>query len=552
MAHHVTPERAMGTPMGTPMDSIERLRSSRWRKSATGSHLSRTIGWFLLVAALALATGVALAGSPVAGLGIGVVTLAVGLYLVDPFIFVVIVFPGAIILERIGGSSGNLSVADFLAFIGCMVSLFYVRWRDATNLRRFLVGIVWYQLVLVIVVLAHPFSANIIEWFHRFSDLAGSVLVGWVAAYYGRARLSVLIYFWAALVLSWAAVERTLTTGLQPAQWGTYQKNGIGAVLSVAMVLAVVNPDWLQLSKRQVRIFRWSFALGLIASQSRQSVIIVFVMLGLVATLDPAARKWLKYMFLALIPAAGVLYYSFATAAKTNPQFNSVSTRVDQINAAMHVWHLSPVIGMGLHYNRLPQFSFISDAPNVVVDNLSSTGLVGSVGYVLLMVVTLWALYRLPRKYGALGFALLAGRYVDGLFDIFWVGASLIPTFVLSGMMLGFSDRDAGHLSDGPAATHQEGRSSAANDGSTAVTSDGSTVMVARWADVPSDSGSPEPAGADEVASNGPTRVRQAGGRDAPLRPVPIPTLAPENARPASPAPGSRLDSPQRKSGPSR
>ena len=42
--------------------------------------------------------------------------------------------------------------------------------------------------------------------------------------------------------------------------------------------------------------------------------------------------------------------------------------------------------------------------------------------------VTLRALCRLPYAYGTLGLVVLLGHYVDGLFDIFWIGAlSIAP-----------------------------------------------------------------------------------------------------------------------------
>ena len=65
--------------------------------------------------------------------------------------------PGAILIQRVGGPSTNLSVADLLVFVGALVCLFHVDWQSAPHLKRFLVGIIWYQAVLVLVVIAHPF-----------------------------------------------------------------------------------------------------------------------------------------------------------------------------------------------------------------------------------------------------------------------------------------------------------------------------------------------------------------------------------------------------------
>ena len=93
-------------------------------------------------------------------------------------------------------------MADLLVFVGAAVCLFHIEWRTALHLKRFLRGIVWYQAVLLLVVVAHPFKGDIIEWFHRFSYLAGSTLVGWVIATHGRVRQAFRLYLWGAAVLA--------------------------------------------------------------------------------------------------------------------------------------------------------------------------------------------------------------------------------------------------------------------------------------------------------------------------------------------------------------
>ncbi len=114
----------------------------------------------------------------------------------DPLLLVVIVLPGSLLIQRVGGASTNLSVADLLVFVGGVVCLFHVRWSQAPYLRRFLRGIVWYQAILILVVMAHPFRDDIVEWFHRFSYLGGSVLVGWVIATHGRTHQAFRLFLW--------------------------------------------------------------------------------------------------------------------------------------------------------------------------------------------------------------------------------------------------------------------------------------------------------------------------------------------------------------------
>ena len=103
-------------------------------------------------------------------------------------------------------------------------------------------------------VVAHPFRGDIVEWFHRFSYLAGAALVGWVVGYRGRARQSIRIYLWTATGLALLAIENSAAHGLQPAQWGQWQKNLIGSVMWVASVIALLNPPWVRIPRIERRV----------------------------------------------------------------------------------------------------------------------------------------------------------------------------------------------------------------------------------------------------------------------------------------------------------
>jgi hypothetical protein len=81
---------------------------------------------WLVVAALAAAAGVAVAVNAIAGLAVAAVVLAFGVFVADPFLIAVIVLPGSILIQRVGGSSTNLSVADLLVLIGALVCLFQI------------------------------------------------------------------------------------------------------------------------------------------------------------------------------------------------------------------------------------------------------------------------------------------------------------------------------------------------------------------------------------------------------------------------------------------
>jgi hypothetical protein len=418
----------------------------RWLRRGTGRggwrEVARSAVTWLAVVLVAAAVGVAANGNERLALALGGVLLVFGIFVADPILLVVIVLPGSLLLQRVGGASTNLSVADLLVFMGAVVCLFHVRWREAPFLRQFFQGILWYQAVLILVVVANPNRYDIVEWFHRLSYLGGSVLVGWTIANFGRSRQAFRLFLWGAMIIAVISVGQAFTSHFLPAQWGGYQKNAIGAVMWVAVVVAQVNPPWTGLGRTEARVAKYVCFLGLLASQSRQAVVVLILAVSVATLLNPDVRRRSKLVLVGCFPLMVALYYSFSLAAKNNPKFNSVSIRVDQIGAAIHVWHLSPLLGEGMRFYNLPQFLSVTAPPNVLVDNLSSTGIVGTLAFFYLVFVTMRTMTRLPSVFGTLGLVILLGHYVDGLFDIFWIGANMIPPLVIVGMSLGVADAD--------------------------------------------------------------------------------------------------------------
>ncbi len=408
---------------------------------------------WIATAVVAGAVGLVAVGNKKIGLVLAGLVFVFGIFVADPLLLVVLALPGSLLIQRVGGNAANLSTADLLVAVAGVVALFHVRWNEAPSLRRFMRGIVWMQAVLILVVIAHPFRDDIIEWFHRWSYLAGSVLAGWVIARYGRQRQAFRLFLAGSSILALIAMEHALSSHFQPAQWGVYQKNGIGAIMWIAVVVAQLNPPWTGVGKTEARVNKYLCIGGLLASQSRQSIILLLMAIALAALLNPDSRRQAKVALLAAIPVVVALYYSFSINARINPRFNSVSTRVDQLSAALHVWHLSPILGEGMRFYNLPQYLTVTAPPNVLIDNLASTGIIGSLAFLFLVCVTVRTLFKLPNTFGTLGLVILVGHYVDGLFDIFWIGASTIAPFVIAGISLGMSDADQA----APAATEGAG-----------------------------------------------------------------------------------------------
>lgn len=410
-------------------------RLEQWRRAATTG-----LTWLATVA-LAGVVGMAVAGQRRIGLALAALILLVGIFASDPILLVVIALPGSILIQRLGGSL-NFSAGDLIVFVGGAVGLFHIRWKEATFLRQFLRGVVWYQAVLILIVIANPNRYNIVEWFHRFSYLGATVLCGWVIATSGRVRQAFRLFLLASSILALLAIEHSVTSHFHPAQWSGYQKNTIGAVMWVAIVVAQVNPSWTGVSRMEARLSKYVCLLGLLASQSRQAGILMVLAIGIAFLRNPDLRRRSKLIVLGCLPVVYLVYYSFATAAKNNPRFNSVSIREGQYTLAFHVWHLSPIFGEGMRFYNLPQWLYVTAPPNVLIDNLASTGIIGSLAFFFLVWATVKTMFRLPYAIGTLGLVILIGHYVDGLFDIFWIGAMYGTPYIICGVCLGLADRD--------------------------------------------------------------------------------------------------------------
>src|SRR5665213_3275807 len=192
-----------------PHHSVNPIPTSgldRWfRRGPTSGRprpIARSLVVWTAVVLVAVMIGVAANGSERLALALGGVLLIFGVFVADPILLAVIVLPGSLLLQRVGGASTNLSVADLLVFLGAVVCLFHVHWKEAPFLRQFFTGILWFQAVLILVVVANPNRYDIVEWFHRFSYLGGSVLVGWTIASFGRSRQAFRAFLWGSVVVA--------------------------------------------------------------------------------------------------------------------------------------------------------------------------------------------------------------------------------------------------------------------------------------------------------------------------------------------------------------
>ena len=162
-----------------------------------------TAGLYFVLAAVAVGgLGALVADQHRLAIGAAALVLTIGVFATDPILLPVVALPGAFLLQRVGSSGTNLSVSDLLVFLGAVVALLNVDWKAAPHLRRFLVGVVVYEVILIVVVAFHPNRDDVIEWLHRFSDLGGSAIIGWVIAAHRRVRQALRLYLLGAAIIA--------------------------------------------------------------------------------------------------------------------------------------------------------------------------------------------------------------------------------------------------------------------------------------------------------------------------------------------------------------
>ncbi len=384
------------------------------------------------------------------GLAAGALVALAGLVLADPLLIAVAAFPGTLLLQRAGGGAAgsSLSLSDLIVVAASAIAVTKIRFDAAPTLRRSLVPIAAFELLLLLTVLDHPNIHGSLEWAHRIFMVAGSLAVGWAVANSGRARQAAVALLVASMVLALFTLEHAVTLHFKPAQWGLYQKNYLGAMMWMTVVIAHLNPRWLNLPPRLARAGKYLCGLALLASQSKQSIIALMVVLLYTVVRQPSVRRRSKLLLVSLVPLAIVTYLLITTEVANlavNPQ-NSIGIRLTEYAADFHVWASSPIFGQGLRWFYLPQFASYIQPPDIFVETLVAGGIVGVIAMIVLLGGYASVFLSLPREIGTIALVLVLGRAVEAVFDIYWVaGAGTLP-WLVAGLAIGTWDATlAGH-----------------------------------------------------------------------------------------------------------
>jgi polysaccharide biosynthesis protein PslJ len=368
---------------------------------------------------------------------IGLALVAVGLRF--PVFPVMLAIPATFLVLRVGGggNADNLSIADVILVVATVAALPLMRWSGARQLKQLFALVLIYQASTLYSVFDHPNRYDIGEWFHQPLLVAGSALVGYVIVDRGHAKQALSLFLSIAAALSiWVVAEfpaHGLHSGVSLP--GGLQKNFLGDLFVAAVLIAQFKPDWSGLKGRWVQWAKYICVLGVVASGSRQAMVTLVVVVGVVYLRQRGTDRRSKILVAALIPVGIVAYLTIA-GQLSSTQINSLSIRSVSFSQSLALWHQYPLFGVGERFWYTGLYGPVTQPPNAEISMLATGGIVGLLGFLVLILGSLRILWRLPAAAGTLAFAVLLARVIGGQFDIFWVSASGSLPWMIAGMGL--------------------------------------------------------------------------------------------------------------------
>ncbi|TAM69460.1 MAG: O-antigen ligase domain-containing protein [Microbacteriaceae bacterium] len=366
----------------------------------------------------------------------------------DLTVLPVLAVPATLVLTRVGGA---LSVSDIVLALAAVVSLLMLRGRGAVVLQPLIWAGVFYLGTALPTQILNRYSANAVEWAHEVFLVLGSMIVGFVIGRENRARVTMTIYLLAccgiALAASVVAIGSLLRTGVfQPAYLPGLQKNTTGGMLAIAAVIAFARPVWLRWSAGWAMTAVIVTSVGILAAQSRQGLIGGVVGILIVSLrARPQTGKRIKIVWLAAIPAVVYVLSQVTAQFASDNQFNSAHQRVDWYEQSMQIWLKSPVFGVGMRWWYTDRFSTHFESfqpPNAELEVLTTTGVFGMIGFLTMFAVAGWYLWKMDPMYGTVGFAVVATRFTQAQFDLYWVAGQASLLWIVAGICYGVQARD--------------------------------------------------------------------------------------------------------------
>ncbi|WP_018154916.1 O-antigen ligase family protein [Demetria terragena] len=372
--------------------------------------------------------------------------------LTDPALIALATISLIFVPARLGAAGVDLTVSDLALVVGLIPLLVSAPRPFSAPMRTMLWLSVGYQVAIAFTVILHPTRSGIVEWFHEWALVSGALLIGWTIGRADRARAGAVVLSVTGLALALLVIAqglRQLIAGnLAPVylSWPVeFHKNFAGSLLCAVALVGYAHPHWSGLSRRFGLFVFWVCTTGIAFTQSRQALIglAVGVTILVLRADHTVLRRRSQLIFLAVIPVLAAVSVLVRDQLRSGNEFNSANQRLDWFADSFDVWQTDYLFGAGLRWWYEGIFEVEFQPPNAELEVLTSAGLVGLVGFVVMCLGGVRVLAAVPPTVGSLGLAVIVARLVQGQLDIFWVaGQSSLP-YAIAGICLGVAAREA-------------------------------------------------------------------------------------------------------------
>lgn len=411
------------------------------------SDRSTTVAITAVVGVVALAVGWLVPQYPAVALAGAAGVLAVGVSAVRPVTIPLLALPLLYVSVRANFGATDVSVSDVALALGAASAVAFTRNRLSATMRNLLWLVAIYQVATLFTVVANPYAANTIEWVHAGLLVAGALFLGWTVGREGQGPLGLRLMLLAALVIAtWTiivGVGQVLRGDLQPVYLPHgMHKNFIGTVLGTSALIAYVRPEWLGLRPAAATAVFWWSVLGIGFAQSRQAIVALGLTLIVLVLRSRTDRRRSRIILLAIVPALVVVLTLVRDQIASGNVHNSFFARLTWFEEALTIWQTQPLTGVGLRWWYTGRFPGGIQPPNAELEVLTASGVLGLIGFLVLMVGCIVLLWRVEPRYGMLAVLVVLARFVQGQLDIFWVAAQTSIPFAIAGICLGVAARE--------------------------------------------------------------------------------------------------------------
>lgn len=389
------------------------------------------------VLAYAVASGFVAAKSLVFGIVMAALGIAVTVAWNDVTRLAVLAVPGVWLISRLPGV--DVSITDALVTAAGTAALLAGVGRALQRPARVLFTSFGFYLLslMVTVVVNHSFRSDF-EFFHRIGIVCGGVLAGALLVRRGMQHLALRLLLLVGVFFGVAAVVYSVGTGFQPAFPFGYNKNFLGSIAATTLLTVLAAGRSFRLPRGVLLTGAALTALGLLASQSRASMLAVTV--GALVWFCRVSREQRRRYWKAIL-VLGVVFGVFAgfslrseVASQATIQHNSITQRVEVESQTQALWEQHPVTGVGLRFFAITKFIGYQPPNNVLNEILAEAGFPGLVGFLIFVGGSVGGLWRCRGDLAVAGTCVVAARFAHGLVDIYWTGGTTTLPWLVAGM----------------------------------------------------------------------------------------------------------------------